>query len=255
LGSGFAALQPFESNAPTTLLQAFLGRACCVDTDDEATLQIVRHVGWITSLLLASVVNVISSKGSHCQPAAWITCLEAVSIDLLGFFPPAARGTLFCPNFGIVFINSNWVEMEGGSKALEMLQKMIYVTIIRGAQSGGVLAWNCSKVCDRSPKATRCRVVNRKRSDLSKRILQKVKGDLAPFGYLRKGINAFYGHTRFATSAQTNLNGAHPHRWSPPQRRRVYSMTDNDNNSPDEIKPQVVVVENYITHNGDFDFC
>ena len=38
----------------------------------------------------------------------------------------------FCGNFGIILLNSNWLNKDGGKKALDMLEKMIEVTMMRG---------------------------------------------------------------------------------------------------------------------------
>ena len=56
------------------------------------------------------------------------------------------------------------------------------------------------------------------------------------------------GHTRFATTSQAPFDGTHPHQWSPPQQCLVYGQKQK---TPG---PTRVGVENYITHNGDFDF-
>jgi len=38
----------------------------------------------------------------------------------------------FCGNFGIILINSSWINVDGGKRALDMLEKMIEVTMMRG---------------------------------------------------------------------------------------------------------------------------
>jgi len=37
-------------------------------------------------------------------------------------------------------------------------------------------------------------------------------------------VTFFAGHTRFATSSKANLDGTHPHQWSPPTSRRMYNF-------------------------------
>lgn len=70
--------------------------------------------------------------------------------------------------------------------------------------------------------------------------------------YLVKG---FYGHTRFATSSKASFDGTHPHQWSP---RRMYSVYPFASASASSLATsslsRSVGVENYITHNGDFEF-
>jgi hypothetical protein len=38
----------------------------------------------------------------------------------------------FCGNFGIILINSSWINIDGGKKALDILEKMVEVTMMRG---------------------------------------------------------------------------------------------------------------------------
>lgn len=87
-------------------------------------------------------------------------------------------------------------------------------------------------------------------------------------------VNArfFAGHTRFATSSKANLEGTHPHQWTPPTYRRLYNTDQATPVSamnhahldlsgsgpfrrafvPDSATK--ILVENYVTHNGDFEF-
>ncbi len=83
-------------------------------------------------------------------------------------------------------------------------------------------------------------------------------------------VRFFAGHTRFATSSKANLDGTHPHQWTPSKQRRVYNfdkrsviLRENSNvdlsgrrsrRSFEPSKPINIAVENFITHNGDFDF-
>ena len=60
--------------------------------------------------------------------AAYATALEGISTDLLGM----ATIPFFCGNFGNILINSAWINTDGGKKALEMLEKMVEVTMMRG---------------------------------------------------------------------------------------------------------------------------
>ena len=251
------------------LLQALIGRACFIttaQTNDERgsdfSFQLVRHIGWISSLLLACILQwgPASKISANCRRAAWITCLEALCTDLLGQGGGGGSATpgsmagyfLFCGNFGIVFMNSNWLDEKGGQNAMNMLQKMINITMMRGAQSGGILAWDCSSEQQQHAKALRSRVVNGKRTDLSELMMHRLKRNVSSLGGgLRRGVFSFYGHTRFATSSKTTLDGAHPHRWTPPQRRRIISLSSC---FADKEGLTILRVENYITHNGDFDF-
>lgn len=94
-------------------------------------------------------------------------------------------------------------------------------------------------------------------------------------------VRGFFGHTRFATSSKASMDGTHPHQWSP---RRFYTFypfqsaaaslqpferrrsgavgtgfaesvtTDNTKVHHLAPKSQSIGVENFVTHNGDFEF-
>ena len=119
-------------------------------------------------------------------------------------------------------------------------------------------------------RGVRSRVVNGKRSDLSKGIRRKAARDnrelMGPSGNLRgwndksrkKLVRGFFGHTRFATTSKATLDGTHPHRWCERRVHDVYSFASPSASSaqvaPPSAGPRSVGVENYVTHNGDFEF-
>ncbi|CAB9524779.1 expressed unknown protein [Seminavis robusta] len=199
---------------------------------------------------------------------AYATALEAIVTDLLELVPQAAVTSctnshyctvvFYCGNFGLILLNPLW-QSNDCEAALHMLQKMIQVTMIRGAQAGGVVTFEQPASNPNATRAIRSRVVNRKRTDLSEGIIAKVKRDYKinnrPYFWQSSSkqnnntadmVKLFAGHTRFATSSISNLDGTHPHRWSPTATRRVYDfLTAQANN---------VQVENHIMHNGDFEF-
>lgn len=279
----------------------------------EAEVRMIIHSGWIFSLILAAMCHLLhtlvrnkrikDSSSLHTrmqstimnlfiQPtlpmAAYITALEAIVTDLLGFTPihpylnNSSHLICFCGNFGVLLLNPSWLSIDGGRTALDVLEKMVNVTMMRGAQSGGVVTFEPDqyskngKGCTRLPilHGVRSRVVNAKRTDLSKGVRHKIVKDNCEklTGNLRgwnkseyttdngggKLVRAFFGHTRFATSSKASFDGTHPHRWS---ERRVYSMfpfgsssSDDAPVNPSSCEPRSIGVENYITHNGDFEF-
>jgi hypothetical protein len=101
----------------------------------------------------------------------------------------------------------------------------------------------------------RSRVVNRKRTDLSVRVRKKVEKGL-PARVPKDFVACMSGHTRFATSSMTTMDGTHPHQWTPAAMRWMYefSVQHGETNGLQQLRPRHVSVENYITHNGDFDF-
>lgn len=280
-----------------------LGRQLSLPNFPEDLERPVRHAGWICScLLLLSLVvlrcttwrrigfekndiNIRSSNTLQCcfsaeimssdmLMAALITAFEAITSDLIGFSPSrnpsSMRHVFYCGNFGIILLSHLWLKnKENEAAALDTMQQMIEVTMMRGAQSGGVVVYHPERSKDSSAtgvtpcsKAVRSRIVNRKRTDLSKLVRAKVEKDF------RRGIDRssttpktfvprmFVGHTRFATSSLSTLDGTHPHQWTPPALRRVYAMGSNPTNKNEKLipTPATVCVQNYITHNGDFDF-
>ena len=89
--------------------RALLGRYCVVGVEegDDGAIAIIRHSGWLFSLLLAVVVHGTcvtywrgeeghGKSGDAClRPAvilaAYVTALEAIASDLLGFAPELGR--------------------------------------------------------------------------------------------------------------------------------------------------------------------
>jgi hypothetical protein len=156
-----------------------------------------------------------------------------------------------------------------------------------GAQSGGVVTFepdhyptknklNLSSSSLPPPlHGVRSRVVNAKRTDLSKRVRNKVakdncerlSGNLRGWDKLEYNTNngggqlvrGFFGHTRFATSSKASFDGTHPHKWSERRVYNVYTFGSSSSSSiasidSDSRRPRSIGVENYVTHNGDFDF-
>ena len=189
------------------------------------------------------------------------------------------------------------------------------MTMMRGAQSGGVVTFeptkysnkhrqdssSCSSQLPPLLKGVRSRIVNAKRTDLSKILKHKLITDnCSPLtGNLRgynsseytinegggKLVRGFFGHTRFATSSKSSFEGTHPHQWSKRTEHKLYSFGSaaftatsashkgsgssgrssvnsvgrshvhgNSRNNNVAVEPRSVGVENYVTHNGDFEF-
>lgn len=214
----------------------------------------IRHFGWIFSFVLAISLVVARHNSTSSRPPlskstlsallydddviflACLVALEALATDLFLFPTSSTQRTTsfsyYCGNFGILLINDIWFQdPQHRTKVLDVLQHMCQVTMVRGAQSGGV-------VCYHQGTATRVRVVNRKRTDLSLQLLQQINRKIPSLP------RAYIGHTRFATSSKATLGGTHPHQWTPASEWRCWDGTG--------FGPRRV--ENFITHNGDFDF-
>jgi|AntRauTorckE5430_2_1112549.scaffolds.fasta_scaffold01373_6 hypothetical protein len=314
-------------------------------------LTLVRASGWIFSLALAVRIHVnfhnsnktaqISSGEAWFIIAAYLTALDAIATDLFGAsklsFPSSIHNladtnsqechfsdecyasfvTLHCGNFGVILLHGAWFE-NGGRYAFDILEKMIQVTMLRGAQSGeanykfvstvcfswtlqslnctnyslrcrifsigGVVSFHAKQTRENTDDGhpaynmigSRTRVVKSKRGDLSK-LLRSQFSKISNFGN-RNGLSAdindvkfFAGHTRFATTSKATFDGTHPHQWSKPQYYMVYNMDEvaDDDSVGHSLSnarrlgragrrhiatPRKTRVENYITHNGDFEF-
>ena len=209
---------------------------------------IVRHAGWMASVGLALII-LLSTNHQPARMAAIVTALEAISTDLFGLFnTQVAPHVLFCGNFGVLLLHSAWTKVDGGSTALDILSTMVRVTSMRGAQSGGVVTFQPDKC---GLKGIRSRVVNKKRTDLSEEVRKRIERDVS-FG--SSNDTAFFaGHTRFATSSKATFEGTHPQQWTPPKICRVYDMNVEHTGSH-EFVPRNTRVENFVTHNGDFEY-
>lgn len=228
------------------------------------------HAGWIFSLALAIVLHICCTKLQMNIPiiaciAAYVTALEALGTDLLGFVPRSLAGfdsstIVFCGNFGIILLNHKWMTDDNGKTALDVLEKMVNVTMMRGAQCGGVVTFSeketdAGKTGDRPHlEGIRSRVVNAKRTDLSKGVRAKIEKDNYNFGRLKGFRRGFFGHTRFATTSKATFDGCHPHQWSIPQSRTVYHPFAPGAALSTKASNSRVQVSNYVTHNGDFDY-
>ena len=125
---------------------------------------------------------------------------------------------------------------------------MIRVTMIRGAQTGGVVTYQEHQGYS---TANRLRVVNGKRGDLAKGI----KAKLALFNANPKmRINGVFGHTRFATSSVATKEGCHPHKWTDSLKTKMVLPINFGSRKCFKNIFRYVSIENFVTHNGDFDF-
>ena len=173
-----------------------------------------------------------------------------------------------------------------------MLEKMVEVTMMRGAQSGGVITYEPIKPPSFTThpipiiKGVRSRVVNAKRTNLANGIRTKIEKDNCTLSSLVAGgknkklkgwnhidynpistdqcrmVRSFFGHTRFATSSKASFDGTHPHRWSPrrsissfyPFQSETYAALKTLYEPVSGVESQTIGVENYVTHNGDFEY-
>lgn len=140
------------------LARALFGRYSIVSLPIENNLSrtIILHSGWILTLILGACLHwyyrsVGSCYVSIAAVAAYITTFEGIVTDVLGFIPDALYGEsanesqliLYCGNFGVILLNSVWISADGGKKALDILEKMIEVTMMRGMYYAFMLTLIC----------------------------------------------------------------------------------------------------------------
>jgi hypothetical protein len=151
--------------------------------------------------------------------------------------------------FGLMLL-----ELFGAAHVKDILETMIRVTMMRGAQSAGLVTYQPTAGAAhggpwRSPKAVRKRVNNGKRTDLCTLLLKEYEQLLQPAAMSSPQL--FQGHTRFATSSIAALPGCHPHQWTPPSTRPLWRY----DSSASRFVGGPSNVEGHITHNGDLDFA
>ncbi|KAL7566060.1 hypothetical protein ACA910_009847 [Epithemia clementina (nom. ined.)] len=148
-----------------------------VDTHNSCLVvtTVIRQAGWIASFFLALWIeqqfqtNKPTNNKKHDEVeqrfdsplrwAAWVTAAEAIWTDLLqwplipgilsepGGATAAKHAVQFCcGNFGMLLLHYSWWTHEtgGGQSALDILEKLIQVTMMRGAQAGGVVCFHPS---------------------------------------------------------------------------------------------------------------
>lgn len=261
----------------------------------------IRHSGWLFSVGVAAICRIkfTSFLSKPFLSAVYAVAFDSLVTDLLCFKPifhsisdanTNIENTLvfYCGNFGMIILNPIWFQ-DSGKFILDVIEKMVEITMIRGAQSGGVVTFD-EKNSGNSIKdmvGSRTRVVKSKRGDLSVLLRKNLSSGIANTARnihsIEKSagtsqyIPKFYaGHTRFATSSVADFSGTHPHQWSEPSCLRVYDFSEtvtsaspmsNDSISEDLSgrrlrnktsrqlsKPHNIRVENFISHNGDFEF-
>jgi len=160
----------------SNLRSALLSRHVRIQDISGWRAEAVRHAGWLGSTL-AALVMTYYGMNACLQTAAWLTALDGISSDLIesatsdGNFVDIFR----CGNFGVLVLDK-----ERRKNAIELLKTMVRVTMMRGAQSGGVVTYVPSGGGSKGSTGVRSRVVNGKRTDLSALVTDKVRCSLRP---------------------------------------------------------------------------
>ena len=125
---------------------------------NPAAAALVHHAGWILSVALAATATLIVAPVSWSILAAlWLTAVEAVGSDLL-MRERAPADNFHCGNFGLLLL-----DVASKKLVIPALRTMLRVTMMRGAQSAGVVTYVRGR---KGMHGVRSRVVNGKRTDL-----------------------------------------------------------------------------------------
>jgi len=160
----------------SNLRSALLSRHVRIQNISGWRAEAVRHAGWLGSTL-AALAMTCCGMDACLQTAAWLTALDGISSDVI---ERATSGGNFvdifrCGNFGVLVLDK-----ERRKNAIELLKTMVRVTMMRGAQSGGVVTYVPSGGGSKGSTGVRSRVVNGKRTDLSALVTDKVPCSLRP---------------------------------------------------------------------------
>eukprot|EP00667_Euglena_gracilis_P000989 EG_transcript_989 len=235
-----AALSSAPALWPRNAWGVLLRHSCQVVLPTPGRVAVVRHAGWLASCAVAVAVYCVQDAPAGVVVGVTVTALEALWTDLMGCHPEVPD-THFCGNFGLLLLT-----LASKGKVLTTLQRMVAITMMRGAQSGGVVTYVPDKT-GTGPKGLRVRVVNGKRTNLDELVYRKMKRQ-HPAITEAQGPRLYCGHTRFATSSLVTMDGCHPHQWAPPQTVEVW-----DGFRTGEFTAARRNAEVFICHNGDFD--
>lgn len=122
-----------------------------------------RHAGWTVSCALAAAALRLWGHHSVVFAACCLTALDAICSDLL-VMGDSAPGVFFCGNFGLLLLENRYSDLVP-----EVLRRMIKVTMVRGAQCGGLVTYVRGSKESRVSKCVK--QVNGKRTDLSELLI------------------------------------------------------------------------------------
>ena len=150
----------------SNFVDALLHQRVTIEGAEGWRSTLIRHAGWIGSMAVTLVVCARGFSGS-CKIAAFFTLIDSLCSDLLGIHHGSASDEVFhCGNFGIIIFDK-----EKRGQVYSFLKTMVRITMMRGAQSGGIVTYVPKKD---GLKGIRSRVVNGKRTDLSELVTSKV---------------------------------------------------------------------------------
>lgn len=196
---------------------------------DKTAAFLVRNAGWIASVVLAIVAFAYCLQTGPLA-VLFLTAFDGVYTDLFHGVEASSVETFFCGNFGLLLLDK-----AAAPLIKKMLETSIRVTMMRGAQSAGVITYVPK---GKGTKGIRKRVVNGKRTDLCDILMAKFGSQMKESAV--KSPQLFQGHTRFATTSIAAMPGCHPHQFSPPADRNHWTQVRPPCNPP-RISPYLAV--------------
>ena len=106
--------------------------------------------------------------------ASVLTALDAIASDLLLQYggESDSTATFWCGNFGLLLL-----DLASAHMVKPLLETMIRVTMMRGAQSAGIVTYTREPRGDASFVGLRQRVVAGKRTDLVRQLMRRFRGE------------------------------------------------------------------------------
>lgn len=227
---------------------------------------LVRRAGFIGSLLLFSCFSFFGlglPVGDLLAVTSFFGLITGSGIGLLNAYVTDIKKTLpagiyYCGNVGVLAALSSTHNKARSDEITEIydnvLNKMLQMTQSRGEQAVGGVMYAKDKDSDGNTPFY-YRMVNKKREYMTTVFLKKFAKYIKKMRPQWNSVAGLAFHVRFGTNKSgPSVDATHPHRGLLSKHRRLWKLSIPDG-AEDHVLPsgEVGLVENYISHNGDFD--
>ena len=247
------ALLPFQPIYLPGISRPAASPVVCVRALSPARRRRSAAAGPAANAVLASLVLAVLAT-TETLPAFCSTTLMALLATNLWVlatswtdYASAWRGDaalLYCGNFGILAKRGDKERGFLPRRFRRLTDRLGEATDIRGQQAGGLA------VMSATGRFVGRKIVNDKRGHLTRDLIASFRRQLLLRRLLGarppRGILHLIGHHRYGTSSAPSVAETHWHRWLRPRRLPTWSIEDRT------LVRRRRVVENLITHNGDF---
>ncbi|UHD14494.1 zinc metalloprotease [Thiocapsa bogorovii] len=202
---------------------------------------------------LCAATATLAALGPSSGPSQWVLLLLVSAnawilltswTDYATLISGAGRA-VFCGNFGILSKRDPGERGFLPPRFRRLTERLGQATDVRGQQAGGIA------VLGAKGRFVGRKIVNGKRGDLTRDLLRAFRRRAAGQRLIgRKPLREIFhlvGHYRYGTSSCPAEIETHWHRWARPRTAPVWSVDGQD------LVCRRRVIENLITHNGDFD--